>query len=50
MMDVKQVSTRISSDLHRKVRIKAIKTGKTVSEVIREKLEEWVSDCEDDDE
>jgi predicted HicB family RNase H-like nuclease len=44
MADVKQVSTRISSELHRKVRIKAIETGKSVSEVIREKLTEWVED------
>lgn len=44
MADIKQVSTRIPSELHRKVRIKAIETGKTISEIIKEKLEEWVED------
>ena len=44
MDDTKQVVTRISDDLHRKVRIKSAKTGKTITEVIKESLEEWVQD------
>ena len=44
MADRKQVVTRISYDLHRKVKIKSAKTGKTITEVVKEKLEEWVED------
>ncbi len=44
MDDRKQVVTRISDDLHRKVKIKSAETGKTITEVIKEKLEEWVRD------
>ena len=44
MADSKQVVTRISEDLHRKVKIKSAETGKTITEVIKEKLEEWVED------
>jgi hypothetical protein len=42
--DRKQVVTRIPGDLHRKVKIKSAKTGKTITEVVRERLEEWVRD------
>jgi hypothetical protein len=42
MADRKQVVTRIPDDLHRKVKIKSAKTGKTITEVVKEKLEEWV--------
>ena len=42
MADQKQVVTRVPDDLHRKVKIKSAKTGKTITEVVREKLEEWV--------
>ena len=44
MADRKQVVTRIPDDLHRKVKIKSAKTGKTITEVVKEKLEEWVRD------
>jgi predicted HicB family RNase H-like nuclease len=44
MADRKQVVTRIPDDLHRKVKIKSAKTGKTITEVVKEKLEEWVED------
>ena len=44
MDDRKQVVTRIPDDLHRKVKIKSAETGKTITEVIKEKLEEWVED------
>ena len=44
MTDRKQVVTRIPDDLHRKVKIKSAKTGKTITEVVKEKLEEWVED------
>jgi hypothetical protein len=44
MDDRKQVVTRISHDLHRKVKIKSAETGKTITEVIKERLEEWVQD------
>ena len=44
MADRKQVVTRIPDDLHRKVKIKSAKTGKTITKVVREKLEEWVRD------
>ena len=44
MADRKQVVTRISDDLHRKVKIKSAETGKTITEVIKESLEEWVQD------
>ena len=42
MADKKQVVTRIPDDLHRRVKIKSAKTGKTITEVVKEKLEEWV--------
>jgi len=42
MDEIKQVSTRIPLDLYIKVKIKAARTGKTMTEVIRERLEEWV--------
>ena len=42
MADSKQVVTRISEDLHRKVKIKSAKTGKTITEVVKEQLEQWV--------
>jgi gas vesicle protein len=44
MADRKQVVTRIPGDLHRKVKIKSAETGKTITEVIKESLEEWVED------
>jgi len=44
MADKKQIVTRVPSDLHRKVKIKSAKTGKTITEVVKEKLEEWVED------
>jgi predicted DNA-binding protein len=44
MADSKQVVTRIPEDLHRKVKIKSAETGKTITEVVKEKLEEWVED------
>jgi predicted DNA-binding protein len=44
MADKKQVVTRIPDDLHRKVKIKSAKTGKTITEIIKEGLEEWVED------
>jgi len=44
MADKKQVVTRIPDDLHRKVKIKSAETGKTITEVVKEKLEEWVED------
>jgi gas vesicle protein len=44
MADRKQVVTRIPGDLHRKVKIKSAETGKTITEVIKERLEEWVED------
>lgn len=46
-MEVKQISTRIPADLHQKVRIKAIKVNKSVSQVIKEMLEKWVEDDDD---
>ena len=42
MADQKQIVTRVPDDLHRKVKIKSAETGKTITEVVREKLEEWV--------
>jgi len=42
MTEIKQVSTRIPLDLYRKVKIKAARTGKTMTEIIRKRLEEWV--------
>jgi predicted DNA-binding protein len=44
MGDRKQVVTRVPDDLHRKVKIKSAKTGKTITEVVKERLEEWVKD------
>jgi len=41
--DTKQVSTHIPKDLHQQVRVKSVKTGKSLAEVIREALKEWVS-------
>jgi len=42
MAERKQVVTRIPYDLHRKVKIKSAKTGKTITEVVKEQLEQWV--------
>jgi len=42
MTEIKQVSTRISLELYRRVKIKAARTGKTMTEIIRKRLEEWV--------
>jgi len=44
MDEIKQVSTRIPLDLYIKVKIKAAQTGKTMTEIIKESLEKWVSD------
>ena len=42
MAEIKRIMVRVPADLHKAVRIKAVKEGRTVSEVIREFLEEWV--------
>lgn len=41
MKDKIQVSAQIPKDVHRKARIKSVKTGKPLAEVIREALEDW---------
>ena len=38
----KQLTIRVSADLHRRVKVKAAEDGVSISEVIRRKLEGWV--------
>jgi predicted DNA binding CopG/RHH family protein len=44
MADEKRVAARLPAKLHKAAKIKAAKTGRPVSEVIREALEKWVKD------
>lgn len=43
----KQIVARISDELHLKVKLKAVREGKSITQIISELLEEWVSDEED---
>jgi predicted DNA-binding protein len=45
----KRVAARLPAELHRQAKIKAAKTGRPVSEVIREALEKWIKDKPDKD-
>lgn len=44
MADEKQITTRIPLELHRKVKAKAALEDRTITEVIRELLRDWVSE------
>lgn len=44
MADTKKVVAQVPVELHRAAKVKAAKTGKPVSEVIREALEKWIKD------
>ena len=42
----KRITVRVSESLHRKVKAKAALIGKSVSDVLREYLEQWAADVE----
>jgi Arc/MetJ-type ribon-helix-helix transcriptional regulator len=42
----KRITVRVSETLHRKVKARAALVGKSVSDVLREYLEEWTGDIE----
>ena len=42
----KRITVRVTESLHRKVKAKAALVGKSVSDVLREYLEEWTGDVE----
>lgn len=42
----KRITVKVPERLHRKVKAKAALLGKSVSDVLREYLEEWASDLE----
>jgi predicted HicB family RNase H-like nuclease len=46
MADKKQITTRIPSELHRKVKAKAALEDKTITKVIENLLSDWVKDDE----
>lgn len=41
---MKQINARVSEELHRAARIKALKTGKSLTQVINELLQDWVEE------
>ena len=43
-----RITLKVSADLHRRTRIKAAETGRFVSDVVREFLEEWTADKRED--
>ena len=44
MADKKTVVAQVPIELHKAAKVKSAKTGKPVSEVVREALEKWVKD------
>ena len=42
----KRITVKVPERLHRKVKVKAALLGKSVSDILREYLEEWASDLE----
>jgi predicted HicB family RNase H-like nuclease len=40
----KRITVRVPDSLHRKVKAKAALAGKSVSDILREYLEEWAGD------
>ena len=40
----KRITVKVSENLHRKVKVKAAMMGKSISDVLREYLEEWVEE------
>lgn len=40
----KRIAVKLPDELHRAVKIRAAVTGKTIAEVVREALEEWVGE------
>ena len=47
MADEKRVIARVPDDLHKAAKVKAALTGRPVSEIIREALEEWTKTGDD---
>lgn len=43
-MAKKKVVAQVPEKLHKAAKIKAAKTGRPISEVLREALEEWIKD------
>ena len=42
----KRITVRVPESLHRKVKAKAALVGKSVSDVLREYMQEWTGDIE----
>jgi plasmid stability protein len=42
----KRITVKVPEELHRKVKVKAALVGKSVSDILREYLEQWASDVE----
>jgi predicted HicB family RNase H-like nuclease len=47
---MKQINVRIPDELHRAVKMKAASQGRSMAEIIKEFLEQWVKDDADDTE
>jgi len=43
-MTERRITIRVPDDLHRKARIKAAVTGRSVSDVLRDALQKWVEE------
>lgn len=46
---MKQINVRVSDEMHRAIKTKAAKEGKTMTEVIVTGLQEWLEKENDDD-
>ena len=46
MKKIKRITVDVSEDFHHKVKVKATKEGKTISEVVRELLKRWLEEKE----
>jgi predicted HicB family RNase H-like nuclease len=40
----KRITVKVTESLHRKVKVKAAIVGKSISDILREFLEEWVEE------
>jgi predicted HicB family RNase H-like nuclease len=41
----KRITVKVTESLHRKVKVKAAIVGKSISDILREFLEEWVEEA-----
>jgi len=48
-METKQISARIPTNLHRQVKAKAALIDKSIAEIVRELLQEWLERGEEEE-